>query len=43
MVGVAPRMDIKKTRVKEIGLYAQNVLTDLGSVVKIIELTYMTI
>ena len=42
MVGVAPRMDTKKTRVKEIGLYAQNMLTDLGSVVKFMEVTCMT-
>ena len=35
-LGVAPNMDTKKTYFKEIGLYAQNLITILESIVNII-------
>ena len=41
-LGVDLRMDTKKTRSKEIGPCAHNMLTILGSIVNMIEGTYMT-
>jgi hypothetical protein len=41
--GVAPRMDIKKTCLQEIGLRAQNMITFLGSVVNLFGESYTTI
>ena len=39
-LGVAPRIDTKKTYLKETGLHAQNMITILGSINNIIGWTY---
>jgi hypothetical protein len=42
-LGVAPRMDTKKTCLKEIGLHAQNMIIILGAIVHLIGGMYVTI
>jgi hypothetical protein len=40
---VAPRTDTKKTCLKEIGLYGQNMITILDSIVNVVGEIFMTI